>query len=322
MGERRRETSLYQGSGRQAGDRGPEKTLPSLKGAGEILTLKFCLLSFVFCLLSFASQAYAQMKLEIIPLKSRTVEEMIPIVRSILGGQGTVTGMSGQLIVRTTPRNLTEVKKVLAALDTPPRNLLITVKQGLRKNLEREEASVSADVRIGKGRVIVSPREKGSGGLEVSGSSGNSKVSARIGRQSSSSDEMNIQQVRVLEGRPAVIHITQSIPFQEKSTVRSRGNIFRNESVTFKDVTTGLTVLPRVQGDRVTLEVNPVRSSFENGRFEIQRLNTTVSGRLGEWIELGGIVQEKNAASAGIGESARAESAEKRGVFIKVEEQR
>ena len=70
-----------------------------------------------FCL--FASQAYAQMKLEIIPLKSRTVEEMIPIVRSILGGQGTVTGMSGQLIVRTTPRNLTEVKKVLAALDTP-----------------------------------------------------------------------------------------------------------------------------------------------------------------------------------------------------------
>ena len=98
--------------------------------------------------LFLASQAFAQLKLEIIPLRNHTVEEMIPIVRSMLQGQGTVTGMRDQLIIRTTLRNLAEIKKVLAQLDRPLRNFRIIVRQGLEEDLESTDASISGDIKI------------------------------------------------------------------------------------------------------------------------------------------------------------------------------
>ena len=75
---------------------------------------------------------------------------MIPIVGSMLQGQGTVTGMRDQLIIRTTLRNLAEIKKVLAQLDRPLRNFRIIVRQGLEEDLESTDASISGDIKIGK----------------------------------------------------------------------------------------------------------------------------------------------------------------------------
>ena len=48
----------------------------------------------------------AQEKLEVIPLNNRRVEDVIPIIRQLLGRNGTVSGMGQQLIVRASPRRL------------------------------------------------------------------------------------------------------------------------------------------------------------------------------------------------------------------------
>ena len=55
--------------------------------------------------------------LEVIPLKYRTAEQIIPTLKPMLDKNGSMSGMQNQLIVRTTPANLAELKKILASLD-------------------------------------------------------------------------------------------------------------------------------------------------------------------------------------------------------------
>jgi hypothetical protein len=74
------------------------------------------LIPLLFISLLAVSPVDGQAKLEIIPLKNRLVEEVIPAIRSILGKRGTVTGMHGQLIIRAHPKALQEVKHILKKL--------------------------------------------------------------------------------------------------------------------------------------------------------------------------------------------------------------
>lgn len=53
-----------------------------------------------------ASGAAAQMVLEVIPLRHRTVEEVIPVLQPMMVRDSSLSGTRGQLIVRTTPANL------------------------------------------------------------------------------------------------------------------------------------------------------------------------------------------------------------------------
>ena len=55
----------------------------------------------------------AQEKLEVIPQRKRMVEEVIPIILSLLGRHETVTGMRQQLIVHASPQKIREIKSFL-----------------------------------------------------------------------------------------------------------------------------------------------------------------------------------------------------------------
>ena len=55
--------------------------------------------------------AYAQNTvLEVVPLKYRTSEQIIPVLKPLLDKDGTLSGMQNQLIIRTSPANLAELK--------------------------------------------------------------------------------------------------------------------------------------------------------------------------------------------------------------------
>ena len=80
-------------------------------------------------------------------------------------------------------------------------------------------------------------------------------------------------------------------------------------------------------GDRVLLEISPQRDTFASpeqnlqpGSVNTQRAATTVSGRLGEWIELGGIAQGGVNQQTVILGSTRETSADNRRVLVKVDE--
>ncbi|MBC8285190.1 MAG: hypothetical protein H8E32_15360 [Nitrospinae bacterium] len=271
-------------------------------------------------LISFwtASSAAGQTKLEIIPLKNRLVEEVIPTVRSILGKNGTVTGMHGQLIIRAHPNVLREVKQVLSELDSALKNLRITVKQGSRLRLEEKERSVNAEIPIGKeGSVIIGDPDFD--GLILEDGRINGKIRARLLDKNSQEDDMETQVVVTLEGRPALIHVTQSFPVKEIRNLRSGNVLTQVESIQFKDVRTGLMVLPRLRGEQVILEVSPQKSRLNGQNFETFGINTVVRGQIGEWVELGGVAQNRQGSNAALNGRTTTHKETSRRVFLKVD---
>jgi len=259
-----------------------------------------------------------QAKLEIIPLKNRLVEEVIPTIRSILGARGTVSGMQGQLIIRAHPQALKEVKQVLSKLDSALKNLRITVKQGTKLRLNEQERSIKAEVPIGeKGRVIIG--NPGSGGLIFENELSDGEIEALLLNRKQTLDEKDTQVVVTLEGRPVLIHITQSFPVTETRNFRSGNTITEVESIRFKDVRTGLSVLPRLNGDQVILEISPQKSRFNGQQIETFGLNTVVRGQIGEWMELGGLNQNRQGSDAGIGSRTATQDSESRKVFLKID---
>jgi len=273
--------------------------------------------------------AHAQsMVLEVIPLHYRMAEEIIPIIQPLLAREGSVSGFQGQLIVRTTPANLEEIKRILASLDTAPRQLVITVRQETGVERSRSSAEVSGSVGGDHGRVTI-PGSGGTRGGNVVLRDGDDPLRVNVLEGTSSETDRSEQTVRVMEGREAFVRIGQSVPVRERQVQRTvvGGRVVEQvvEGAQYRDVASGFYVLPRVSGDRVTLDVSSQRESLSRrsaGNVNVQSLVTTVSGRLGEWMEIGGVGQDASGRQAVLlGRSATA-SRDSRRVLIKVEETR
>ena len=95
-----------------------------------------------------------------------------------------------------------------------------------------------------------------------------------------------------------------------------------SESLVQRDLGTGFVAVPRVNGDRVTLEISP-RDDTPGplpGSVNTQRLITTISGRLGEWLELGGSLGDQSGNSTGIASYGTQSASHRRRLLLKVEE--
>ena len=278
-------------------------------------------------LASIAAHAQSTV-LEVIPLHYRMAEEVIPIIQPMLAREGSVSGFQGQLVVRTTPANLEEIKRILASLDTAPRQLVITVRQETDVERSRSSAEVSGSVGGDHGRVTI-PGSGGTRGGNVVLRDGDDPLRVNVLEGTSSETDRSEQTVRVMEGREAFVRIGQSVPVRERQVQRTvvGGRVVEQvvEGAQYRDVASGFYVLPRVSGDRVTLDVSSQRESLSRrsaGNVNVQSLVTTVSGRLGEWMEIGGVGQDASGRQAVLlGRSATA-SRDSRRVLIKVEEVR
>ncbi|MCG8426249.1 MAG: hypothetical protein MI754_02695, partial [Chromatiales bacterium] len=110
-----------------------------------------------------STSAWASYPLEIITLTSRPVSEVLPIIKPFISPDGSVSGMQNQLIIRTSPDNLEEIKEILAKIDTPARRLMISVRQGESTNQQRQGISADISTMVGKNaKVIVGQPNGGS----------------------------------------------------------------------------------------------------------------------------------------------------------------
>lgn len=254
----------------------------------------------------------AEPTLEVIPLRHLTAEQAVALVKPFIDKDGALSGRNNQLIVRTSPENLAQIRQMLKTLDVAPRRLLVTVRQDGRSEQAGSEAAIRGGITRGDVRISTGREPAQRDGAEV-----------RIIHSDSLVHDKNTQQIQVLEGNPAFIEIGQSIPVAGRSVEGSGMDPRLYNSITYKDVTTGFSVLPRVSGSVVTLEVAPQRatpSAQGGGSIDIAQMHTTVSGRLGEWIDIGGAVQEQGSNASEIVTSTRALRNEQRRVLIKVEE--
>ena len=123
----------------------------------KIITDKFLLLILAFSL-SLNGQVYADQNdpLQIIDLKNRPADEIIPVLRPLLKPNDAITGTGFQLFIRTDANTLEEVTRLLQAMDKAPRNLIIKVRNNLDSESRNTELNTSGNYEIGDDvRVVV-----------------------------------------------------------------------------------------------------------------------------------------------------------------------
>jgi type II secretory pathway component GspD/PulD (secretin) len=241
-----------------------------------------------------------QAPLEVIELRYRSADEVIPILKPLLAPGGSISGLQDKLIVRTTPANLAELRRVLDVLDRVPLRLLISVRQEASAAESRRDIEVAGQVGTGP-----------------------DSVQARIDARQSSLSGGNTQTVQVNEGNAAYIRIGTSIPVRSRQTTVGPGGVTRQtDTVEYRDVDTGFYAQPRVSGEQVTIQIAARRDSVSDGRhsaLQIQRVESVVSGRLGEWIEVGAIAQEEVRDDSGTIFYRSSAGSDRRRTFLKVE---
>ena len=141
-----------------------------------------------------AAGSYAQ-GLEIIPLRHRTVEQVLPVLRPLLEPGGTLSGHSNQLFIRASPANVADIRRVLDTLDRPLRRLQISVRF--------DQLADGARQGIGAGGTI---------------SNRGSRIDIRAEDSRSRSDERVDQRLQVIEGGRGVIFAGRSMETHDRAT--------------------------------------------------------------------------------------------------------
>jgi hypothetical protein len=244
-------------------------------------------LALAAALACLAGSARAQQALEIIPLKHVTVEQALAALHGLVEPGGTLSGTRGQLFLRASPGNVAQIKRALDAIDRPLRRLQISVRF--------DDASDRQRTRIGADGTI---------------SSGGSRIDVTAQDSRRSSDERIDQRLQVLEGSRAVIFTGQSRP------LRTPDGVF------IQELATGFEVTARLSGPGVVLDIAEQREApgAQAGSVQGQRVATTMTTRLGEWVEIGGTSSASARDERGIASSSQMRAAGSRRVWVKIEE--
>jgi type II secretory pathway component GspD/PulD (secretin) len=276
---------------------------------------------FLLFLLFFSSLAVAQQAMEIIPLKHRTVDQVIPALQPFVEPGGALSGMNNQLILRGSAKNREQIRQALAAMDTPLRRLVIRVSQNRDAESRQQGSTLSASVGGNHSRITGSGA--GQGGAQIDIQRGDSRVSSRVYDTRSTREAQSGQSVQVVEGGRAFIQVGQSLPLPLRQLVLGPNGAVLTESVVYHDIGQGFHATPRLAGDRVMLEISPQFDTPGNqgyGSVNTQRISTTVSGQLGEWIELGGSGQQTSGSDRSGMRVGTSEIRDNRSVWLLVEE--
>lgn len=261
----------------------------------------------------------ARAELAVIELKHRSAEELLPIVQPLVDKGGVASGMNYQLILRTSPHNLAEIRKLLNSIDVAPRKLRVTVMQDVDRDTAERLVGISGGV--GSNPRITLPDSGGGAGMEIG--QGRDRLKANVISTRSLEAGRNTQQLQVLEGNRALVRTGQSMPVPQRQVIQHPWGSQVVDTTEYRDVERGFYVLPRVSGDRVTVEIDAQNDAPGRGdpqAVSTQRASTTLSGRLGEWMELGGTGSQETVDDGTISTRSLARSREQRSVLIRVEE--
>jgi len=117
--------------------------------------------------------------------------------------------------------------------------------------------------------------------------------------------------------------VTAVLGLGPRAVRRSVGGV----AMEYRELSSGFDVLPRLNGDRVLLDIATQQErTTDQGRAAtaMQRASTTVAGRLGEWIELGGVTSSLSEQSSGVslsgGASRVSTQSDQRTIAVKVEQ--
>jgi type II secretory pathway component GspD/PulD (secretin) len=227
--------------------------------------------------------------LEVIQLKHRTADQVLDTLRPLVEPGETLTGQGNQLIVRVSPANLAEIRRVLDAIDRPQRRLQVSVRF--------DDAFESSRRELGAGGTI---SDRGTR-IEIRGRDSQSQAEERVD-----------QRLQMLEGARAMIQTGPSRMVRQRRIIQTPAGPVPQDVIVEQDMTSGFEVVPRVSGSMVTMDIYASRAGSTT-------VSSTASGRLGEWFELGSVVASAARDERGLGSAVSRAGGESRRVWVKVD---
>jgi hypothetical protein len=180
---------------------------------GALVRLAFILLA--------ALPAAAQNSLEIIDLRHRTAEQVMPVLKPLVEPGGTLSGQGTQLFVRASPANLAELRRALESIDRPAKRLQISVRFDDASSRSRS----GFDVREG------------------------------VQDSTRSHEERVDQRIRVLDGGRAMIFTGPQQSVSQRQMIQTPAGVVSQPVTVVQDRTSGFEVVPRVAGNTVQVEI-------------------------------------------------------------------
>ena len=196
---------------------------------------------------------------ETIALRHRSAEEIIPLVKPLLGGGAVLTGQGSRLVLAAPDNRRADIKAAITSFDIPLRKLQVTVRFDDPNNADDS--------------VVVSSRPRGNEPIE--------------------------QRVQVQEGQRAFFYTAQSQVPKTMTIMARGVLLVQNpqpggaagSGIEVLPRVIGNNVSMEFYAQRTVV------NGVVNKNQQTQRLGGTVSARLGEWVEAGGSVLGSVAAA-------------------------
>ena len=237
--------------------------------------------------------------LEIIPLRHQSAEDIIPVIRPLIGNNGVVTGSGYNLIVRASRQQIDEIKILLLELDRPAQQLIISVRQSRQTTQQTRRQGISGNLGDNNTRLQFG-QPAHTRGLSAQVKNKDNALQAHINQQDTSLADDVSQQIRTLSGRPAYIAIGESRPIPQQQTIIHGNKITQTRNIQYHDNSSGFYVTARVNGTQVTLEISTQQQQAAGNRIKTSQLSTIIHGRLGQWIQLGSSNETSNKDSSNL----------------------
>lgn len=224
---------------------------------------------------ALTNSLYAAPQTEVFTLDYSMADSLIPAIEPMLRDDERVSAYGNQLIVRAEAERMEEIRALLANLDRQPAQLRISV--------ANSGSSISSDSGFG----INSRIETSAGDIIVGNPAGGNQT--RIIRRETRGTNDGIRQLTASEGYPVLIQSGQSVPLTTTGT-DAYGRVVQQTE--YRNVTQGFYATVRLNGNQaiITLSANNDQLNRSDNRvIDVQQTDTVVTGRVGEWITIGGL---------------------------------
>lgn len=247
----------------------------------------------LICVLSSVIAQAEELVTKTIQLNYRQAEDVISLLRPFLHPNGVMTGDGYKILVKTSNKNYLDLQQLVAEVDVSMRQLRVSVTLDSELAKLENQLQISADAEDDEQEV----RQYASGNRKTSGTT---------------------QHINVIEGKWANVSTGESVPVGQR--VRNPDGTI-TESITYRSVNNSIQVLPRISGDRVTLFIRPQSSNQTGpaGRTSTRSAETTITGKLKQWILIGGAsTAEVNQPGSRVYSTQKSEASSSQ-MFVKVE---
>lgn len=218
-------------------------------------------------------------------MRHRPAEVMVDTLIPLLAPNGRISASGNTLILKTTSANFNELVLLLEELDTPLQQLLISVRQSQRGNLNSGGLSTQGGITRGRVRVDGKP-------LDKRDFSSNTSVHKKTYTTKSHSN----YQLRAVEGEPVYIQSGQEVPIHSRYSIDGQ----TAQQTHYKNVTSGFYVTAFVHDNTVTLHINSRSNQLNGNNIDTRELSTQLNANIGEWIELGAVTDTNDSTQRGV----------------------